>query len=102
MSGDGQTFGGRLYSELRQLSGYDLITGIMDYKAIQQLKVSDRDDVLKMFRGSSYEVIQFLKTGEPEAAARHLVAKAEEAKKDEAKIDHANFGTPILIMINLI
>ena len=84
MSDDGQTFGGRLYSELRKLSGYDLITGIMDYKAIQQLKVSDRDDTLMMFRGSSYEVIQLLKAGEPEDAARYLVAKAEEAKKEEA------------------
>ena len=87
MSDDGQTFGGRLYSELRQLSGYDLITGIMDYKTIQQLKVSDRDDTLKMFRGSSYEVIQLLKTGEPEDAARYLVAKAEEAKKDDTNFE---------------
>jgi hypothetical protein len=89
MSGDGQTFGGRLYSELRQLSGYDLITGIMDYKAIQQLKVSDRDDTLKLFRGSSYEVIQLLKTGEPEDAARYIVAKAEEAKKEDTDCGEA-------------
>lgn len=82
MSDEGQTFGGRLYSELRQLSGYDLITGIMDYKAIQQLKASDRNDTLKLFRGSSYEVIQLLKTAEPEDAARDLVAKAKEARND--------------------
>ena len=95
MSDDGKTFGGRLYSELRQLSGYDLITAIMDYKAIQQLKVSDRDDTLKLFRGSGYEVIQLLKTGEPEDVARYLVAKAAEAKKDDA-----NFEAAILLMIN--
>ena len=98
MSDDGQTFGGRLYSELRQLSGYDLITGIMDYKAIQQLKVSDRDDTLKLFRGSSYEVIQMLKTGEPEDVARHLVAKAEEVKKAISN-DNSNYLAAIL-MIN--
>jgi len=97
MSDDRQTFGGRFYSELRQLSGYDLITGIMDYKAIQQLKVSDRDDTLKLFRGSSYEVIQLLKTNEPEDAARYLVAKAEEAKQDDT-----NFVAAILIMISSI
>ena len=97
MSDDGQTFGGRLYSELRKLSGYDLITGIMDYDAIQQLKVADRDDTLKLFRGSSYEVIQLLQTGEPEDAARHLVSKAGEAKQNDDSLDAA-----ILIMISSI
>ena len=98
MSDEGQTFGGRLYSELRQLSGYDLITGIMDYKAIQQLKASDRDDTVKLFRGSSYEVIQLLKTGEPEDAAGYLVAKAEEAKKDDTDCGMAM----VMIMITSI
>ena len=28
------TYGGRLYAELRQQSGYDLITEIMDYKVL--------------------------------------------------------------------
>ena len=86
MSDDDQTYGGRLYGELRRLSGYDFITSIMDYKTIQQLKVSDRDDTLKLFRGSSYEVIQLPKAGEPEDAARYLVAQAEKAKNDGADI----------------
>ncbi|MEM1070868.1 MAG: hypothetical protein AAGI63_18325 [Planctomycetota bacterium] len=34
----------------------------------------------KLFRGSSYEVIQLLKSKEPEEVAQHFVAKAEEAK----------------------
>ena len=97
MSDNGHSFGGRLYSELRQISGYDLITGIMDYKAIQQLKVSDRADTLKLFRGSDYEVIQLLKTSEPEVAARYLVAKAEEAKNDGTDL-----GAAMLIMITSI
>lgn len=97
MSDEGQTFGGRLYSELRQLSGFNLITGIMDYKAIQQLKVSDRDDTLKLFRGSGYELIQLLKTGEPEDVARYLVAKAEEVKKG-----NPSFELAALIMISSI
>ena len=97
MSGDGQTFGGRLYSELRQLSGYDLITGIMDYKAIQQLKASDRNDTLKLFRGGSYKLIQLLKTAEPEDVARYLVAKAKEVTNDDTGLEVA-----ILMMIGLI
>ncbi|MEM8670042.1 MAG: hypothetical protein AAGG48_21120 [Planctomycetota bacterium] len=80
MSDEDTTFGGRLYSELRKLSGYNLVTGIMDYNAIQQLKAADREGTLKLFRGSSYEVIQLLKSKEPEEVAQHFVAKAEEAK----------------------
>lgn len=95
MSDDGRTFGGRLYSELRELSGYDLITCIMDYKAIQQLKVSDRVDTLKLFRGSGHEVIQLLKAGEPEDAARYLVSKAEEVKSEDRGLEAA-----ALIMIS--
>lgn len=78
------TFGGRLYSELRQKSGYDVITTIMDYQAIQQLKVADREQTQKLFQGSSYEVIQLLKNAEPEAVADFLVAKAEEAVQQGA------------------
>lgn len=95
MSGDGQTFGGRLYSEMRKQSGYDLITGIMNYKAIQQLKAADRDATLKLFGGSSYEVIQLLKNCEPEEAAQHLVAKAEEAKQQGS-----DSGAAMLILIS--
>lgn len=84
MSDDGQAYGGRLYSELRKLSGYNLITGIMDYKAIQQLKVASRDDTVKLFRGSSNEIIQILSTGEPEEAARFLVEKASELKNGDS------------------
>ncbi|KAA5538512.1 hypothetical protein FYK55_27620 [Roseiconus nitratireducens] len=96
MSDSRQRFGERLYSELRQLSGYDLITGIMNYNTIQQLKMSDREGTLKLFRGSSYEVIQLLKTGEPEEVARYLVTKAGEAKKNY----DPDFGTAILIAIS--
>lgn len=90
-----QPFGGRLYSEIRQRSGYDLITGIMDYKAIQQLKIADRDTTLHLFRGSNYEVIQLLKTSEPEDVASHLVAKWEEARQAGA----SNAASTILFMV---
>ena len=95
MSVEGQTFGGLLYAELRKQSGYDVITGLMDYKAIQQLKASDRADTLKLFSGSSYEVLQLLKTCEPDDAARHLVAKAEEAKQQGT-----DCGAAMLILIS--
>ena len=95
MSDDGQTFGGCLYSEMRKLSGYNVITGIMNYKAIQQLKVSDRDDTVKLFSGTCDEVIQLLKTGEPEDVARCIVAKAAEPKQDDSL-----YTSTVAVMIN--
>lgn len=84
MSDENRSYGGRLYAELRKLSGYNLIAGIMNYAAIQQLKVADRDDTVKLFRGSSDEVIHVLRTVEPEEAAQYLVAKAGELKNDDS------------------
>ena len=95
MSGEGPTFGSLLYAELRKQSGYDLMTGLMDYKAIQRLKVSDRTETLKLFSGSSYEVIQLLQTFEPEDAARRLVAKAKDAKQQAT-----DSGAAMLILIS--
>ena len=89
------TYGGRLYAELRQQSGYDLITEIMDYKAIQQLKIADRETTLHLFRGSSYEVIQLLKTDEPEDVASQLVAKWEEARQAGA----TNAAATLMFMV---
>ena len=81
MSLENPTYGGRLYAELRRLSGYDLVTSIMDYKTIQQLKKSDRESTLKLFRGNSYELVQLLKTAEPEEVGNYLVEKWEEANQ---------------------
>jgi len=76
-----RAFGALLYAELRRLSGYDFITEIMDYNAIQALKKADRESTLKLFQGSNYEVIQVLKTAEPEEAADYLVKKWEETRQ---------------------
>ena len=95
MSDLDQTFGERLYSEMRKQSGYNLITAIMNYNAIQQLKVSDRHDTLKLFSGSGYEIIQLLKNGEPEDVARRLVAAAKDAQVGDTGLE-----TAMMIMIN--
>ena len=79
MTSSDESFGGRLYSELKKLSGYNLITGMLDYKAIQQLKRADRETTLKLFSGSSYEVMQQIKAKEPEEVALYLVETARAA-----------------------
>jgi len=96
MSQNEKTFGSRLYSELRELSGYDLITGIMDYKAIQKLKIANREETLKLFQGSSYEVIQLLKRQEPEDVAKQLVANFHQANEQAAN----NAAAAAWIIIN--
>ena len=89
------TYGERLYAELRRLSGYDFITEIMDYNAIQALKKADRESTLKLFYGSNYEVIQILKTAEPKEAADYLVKKWEESRQA------SNIGAAaVIIMMN--
>lgn len=81
MSNESKTYGGQLYAELRTKSGYDVITSLMDYHAIQQLKVADREQTLKLFRESSDEVIQILRTAEPTEAAGFLIEKTKQAQE---------------------
>jgi hypothetical protein len=97
MTSDSDTFGGRLYAELRRLTGYNLITGMLDYQAIQQLKVADREDATKLFHGSGVEAIQLLKTAEPEEVAQYFVAKAE-----EVNVHGASLGEIILALSSLV
>ena len=79
MSVEPEPYGALLYSALREISGYDVITGILDYDAIQQLKVADRDTTMKLFRKSSDEVIQSIKMNNPKEAAAILVRNAKES-----------------------
>ena len=85
---DDQAYGKRLYAELQKLSGYDVITSVMGYNAIQQLRWSNRQDTLHLFRDSSQEVIQLLKSCEPENVARHIVTSVEDVI-EEAGTDAA-------------
>jgi hypothetical protein len=43
----------------------DLIVSKLDYQAIQKLQEADRETTLKMFYGSSYAILQLIKTKEP-------------------------------------
>ena len=56
---------------------------------------SYRETTLHLFRGSSYEVIQLLKTDEPEDVASHLVAKWEEARQAGA----TNAAATLMFMV---
>jgi hypothetical protein len=73
-------YGGQLLEEIRRLRRLDLITGKLDFDAIQVLKQADREATLKLFRGSSYAFLQLIKTKEPAEVAQALVR----ANQDES------------------
>lgn len=79
-------FGERLYDEIREQGLHFFITQRLDYAEIQELKAADRDEVAKMFRGSGYEIVQRLKTDEPEEFARFLAAEAEKSQQAAAVV----------------
>jgi hypothetical protein len=81
MGEDVNSYGSRLYAALRQLTGYTIITSKLDYPAIQRLKSADRELTLKLFSGSSFEVLQELKTKEPEEVAQFLADEADRAAR---------------------
>ncbi|MCO6454968.1 MAG: hypothetical protein J5I93_06685 [Pirellulaceae bacterium] len=101
MSGGEEPFGARLYAELRKLSGYNVITGMLDYKTIQHLKQADRDTTVAIFARSSDEVVQQLRAKEPEEVARYLVDNAYRATVENAN-RAADDGSSIFIMISLL
>lgn len=43
-----EPFGSQVYQELRRQSGFDVMTQVWDYAAIQKLKQADREQVLKL------------------------------------------------------
>jgi hypothetical protein len=69
-------FGARLYAEMRKVSGYDILTVMLDYEAIQQLKRADREQTLKLFSRSHPRILQQIRTKPPEEIARYLLLEA--------------------------
>ena len=85
------TYGAQLYAELRKLTGYDLLVRNFSYEAIQQLKQADRQQTLKLFQGSSYPVLQQIKTEDPASVAAYLL--------EQARLAQSNTTTAILISL---
>jgi hypothetical protein len=77
MAIESEAYGGQLLAEMRKLRRLDLVTNKLDYAAIQVLKQADREATLKLFCGSSYAFLQWVKTKDPAEVAEALV-KAQE------------------------
>lgn len=65
---------------MRKLQSIDPLTRRFNYEAIQALKQADRAATLKLFQGSSYALIQLIKTKAPADVAQALV----QAQNDDA------------------
>lgn len=94
------SFGGRLYMELRRLSGFDVITDKLEYGPIQQLKQADREQTVALFQASSELLRHALRTAEPEDVARMMVEDFQrEVKERQAdSLWHALGSLPFLLI----
>ncbi len=72
MSSEIEPFGSRLLAELKATNQFDFITGKLNYDAIQKLKRADRKETARLFLGSSYDLLQMIKTKEPAEVAAYL------------------------------
>lgn len=94
MSSDNEPFGARLYDELRKISGYSVVSSLLDYQSIQQLKQADRDAALALFSISDKKLLQQLRTMEPESLARFFV--------ESAKYANDNTNAMLVVALNLL
>ena len=84
MTTESEPYGAKLLAEIRRIRRLDLITGNLDYEAIQILKQADRAETLRLFRGSSYAFLQLIKTKEPAEVVHALVQAQEESAASSA------------------
>ena len=85
-------FGAELLAELRRHRRLDLLTRKFSYNAIQALKQADRAETLRLFQGSSYALIQLIKTETPTKVAQAMV----QSQKDDGA------AAAMIIMMSMI
>jgi hypothetical protein len=86
------SYGGRLYAELRRLGGYEFITDALDFAAIQRLKHADRDETVALYCQGSKELLDCLRTSPPEKAARFIIAEARKKAQEMRNREMALLG----------
>ena len=86
MSPQSEPFGSRLLAELKAAQQFDFVLNKLDYAAIQKLKQADREATARLFLGSSYDVLQMLKTKEPPEIAAYLAQQKTQAAATAAAV----------------
>lgn len=87
---DEAPFGTQLYDALKRIGRAHVITRELKYAEVQRLKAGGRAEVVELFRGSSYEIVQLIKTGSPKAVADRLSKRVDEQER-------ANLATVVLL-----
>jgi len=72
-----ETIGLQLYEALKDQGGLSLVTSLLTYAQIQELKAADREGLVRLFRGSGYEMIQRLKREPADKLAARMVREME-------------------------
>jgi len=76
---DAESYGARLYAELKRR---DIVVSKMNYEAIEKLKRANRHETIHFFRASDDDVLQQIRTREPEEVVQYVVEKANRASQD--------------------
>jgi hypothetical protein len=79
LADDAEPYGARLYAELKRL---DIVVSKFNCDAIERLKRANRDETIRFFRTSDDDVLQQIRTREPEEVVQYVVEKANRAGQD--------------------
>jgi len=80
---DAQPYGARLYAELKRL---DILVSKFNYETIEKLKRANREETVQFFRASDDDVLQQIRTREPEEVIRYVVEKANRARRNDMSV----------------
>jgi succinate dehydrogenase flavin-adding protein (antitoxin of CptAB toxin-antitoxin module) len=75
---DTEPYGARLYAELKRL---DVVVSKFNYETIERLKQANRDETVRLFRASDDDVLQQIRTREPEEVVQYVVEKVNRASQ---------------------
>ena len=77
-------FGALLLRELEAQGGREVVTAQFRYEGIQRLKTASREQVLELFRGSEYELMQRIEKDPPADLARFLIRRFDRSRTQGA------------------
>lgn len=76
---DSECYGARLYAELKRL---DIVVSQFNYETVERLQQANRDETARLFRASEEDVLQQIRTREPEDVVQYVLEKAKRGKQE--------------------
>ncbi len=93
-----EMFGGQVYHELRQLSGFETLTQTLSYEAIQRLKQGDRETTIRLFVAAGIPLISGSEL-DPKTVATCIVEEARQRAATAGQVTTGIMVFDILIEI---